>query len=41
MNFELEREVKVKIKMTPEEIKAKHGNNLKQEIEGKLYDVLS
>jgi structure-specific recognition protein 1 len=41
MNFELEREVKVKIKMTPEEIQAKYGNNLKQETEGKLYDVLS
>lgn len=41
MNFELEREVKVKIKMTPQEISAKYGANLRQETEGKLYDVLS
>ena len=27
--------------MTPEEIKSKYGDNLKPEIEGKLYDVLS
>lgn len=40
MNFELEREVKVKINLTPEEIKSKYGD-LKPEVEGKLYDVLS
>ena len=41
MNFELDREVKIKLNMTAEEIKAKHGDNLKSEVEGKLYDVLS
>jgi len=41
MNFELDREVKIKLNMTAEEIKAKHGDNLKPEVEGKLYDVLS
>lgn len=41
MNFELDREVKIKLNMTAEEIKAKHGENLKPEVEGKLYDVLS
>lgn len=41
MNFEIERETKVKINLTPEEIKAKYGDNLKPEVEGKLYDVLS
>lgn len=41
MNFELDREVKIKLNMTAEEIKTKHGDNLKPEVEGKLYDVLS
>ena len=41
MNFELEREVKLKVNLTPEEIKAKYGDNLKPDVEGKLYDVLS
>lgn len=41
MNFELEREVKLKVNLTPEEIKTKYGDNLKPEVEGKLYDVLS
>jgi structure-specific recognition protein 1 len=41
MNFELEREVKLKVNLTPEEIKEKYGDNLKPEVEGKLYDVLS
>ena len=41
MNFELDREVKVNINLTPEEIKTKYGDNIKSEIEGKLYDVLS
>lgn len=41
MNFELEREVKLKVNLTPEEIKSKYGDNLKPEVEGKLYDVLS
>ena len=41
MHFELERDVKLKVNLTPEEIKQKYGDNLKPEIEGKLYDVLS
>jgi len=41
MNFELEREVKLKINLTKEEIKSKYNETLKPEIEGKLYDVLS
>jgi structure-specific recognition protein 1 len=41
MQFELEREIKLKVNLTPEEIKQKYGDNLKPEIEGKLYDVLS
>jgi len=41
MNFELERDVKLKVNLTPDEIKSKYGENLKPEIEGKLYDVLS
>jgi len=41
INFELDREVKVKINMTAEEIKAKYGDNIKPDVEGKLYDVLS
>ena len=39
--FEVEREENVQIKLTPEEIKSKYQDNLKQEIVGKLYDVLS
>ena len=41
MNFELEREVKLKINLSKEEIKSKYNESLKPEIEGKLYDVLS
>jgi len=41
INFELERDVKVKINLTPEELKEKYGKNLTPEVEGKLYDVLS
>jgi len=41
INFELERDVKVKINLTPEELLEKYGKNLAPEIEGKLYDVLS
>ena len=36
MNFELEREVKLKVNLTPEEIKEKYGDNLKPEVEVKL-----
>jgi len=32
MNFELEREVKVKINLTKDELKAKYGDNLKEEV---------
>jgi len=41
MNFELDREVRVKINLTPELIKAKYGEKLQPDIEGKLCDVLS
>ncbi len=41
LNFELEREVRVKLNLTPEEIKKKYGDSLQPEIEGKLCDVLS
>ena len=41
MNFEVEREVRVKINLTPEQIEKKYGGALQPEIEGKLYDVLS
>lgn len=33
--------MKVKINLSEKEIKAKYGENLKQENEGNLYDVLS
>jgi len=41
MNFEVNREVKLKINLTPEELKSKYDDKLKQEHEGLLYDVLS
>lgn len=41
MNFDLEREQKLKLNLTPEELKTKYGGKLEQEIEGKLYDILS
>jgi len=41
MNFEIEREANVRVNLTPEEITAKYGNELKPEMEGKLYDILS
>ena len=41
MNFELEREVKLKINLSKEEIAKKYNETLKPDIEGKLYDVLS
>lgn len=41
MNLEVEKEVKVQIKMKEEEIQQKYGSKLEPEIEGKLYDVLS
>jgi len=41
MNFEIEREANVRINLTPEEISSKYGNELKPEMEGKLYDILS
>lgn len=41
LNFELDREVRVKLNLTPEEIKKKYGDSLQPDIEGKLCDVLS
>ena len=41
MNFEVERGVRVKINLTPEQIEKKYGQALTPEIEGQLYDVLS
>ena len=41
MNFEIEREANVRINLTPEEITSKYGSELKPEMEGKLYDILS
>ena len=41
MNFEIERESNVRINLTSEEITQKYGNELKPEMEGKLYDILS
>ena len=41
MNFEIEREANVRINLTPEQITQKYGTELKPEMEGKLYDILS
>jgi len=41
MNFEIEREASVRINLTPQEIAQKYGSELKPEMEGKLYDILS
>ena len=41
LNFEVERETTVKINLTPDEIEKKYNGNLKPQVEGKLYDVLS
>ena len=41
MNFEKERDASVRINLTPEEISKKYGDELKPEMEGKLYDVIS
>lgn len=41
LNLQLEREVRVKIKLSPEEMAARYGGGLLPEHEGKLYDVLS
>lgn len=41
LNFELDREVKVKINLPQETLKQKYGGALQPEIEGKLCDVLS
>ena len=41
MNFEMERDLNLRLNLTPEEISTKYGNELKPEMEGKLYDILS
>jgi structure-specific recognition protein 1 len=41
MNFEIEKEVRLKINLTPEEILSKYGDSLKSDMEGQLYDILS
>ena len=41
MNFEIEREANVRINLTPEQITQKYGTELKPEMEGKLYYILS
>lgn len=41
MHFELERQVKVKLNLTPEQISKKYDNKLQPEMEGTLYDVLT
>lgn len=41
MNFEIEREANVRINLNPEEITQKYGEELKPEMQGKLYDILS
>ena len=41
MNFEIEREANVRINLNPDEITAKYGEELKPEMQGKLYDILS
>ena len=39
--FKKDREETVKLNISPEEIKEKYGEQLSDELEGKLYDVLS
>jgi structure-specific recognition protein 1 len=41
MNFDVDRQAKVKLNLKEDEIKAKYGNGLQQENEGNLYEVLS
>lgn len=41
MQFDVDRQVKVKLNLKEDEIKSKYGNNLQQENEGNLYEVLS
>ena len=41
MNFEIDKEVKVKVNLPSEELKTKYDSKLQPEMEGKLYDVLS
>ena len=41
IQFKKDREEKLSINLSPEEIKEKYGDDLTQEIEGTLYDVLS
>jgi len=41
LNFECQREISVRINLTPEQIKQKYKDALQPEMEGKLFDVLS
>lgn len=41
MNLEQDREVNLRINLTPEDIAEKYGNKLQPEMEGKLFDILS
>ena len=41
MNFEIERDANIRINLNPEEITAKYGEELKPEMSGKLFDILS
>ena len=41
MNFESDKETKVKINMQADELASRFKDNLRSEMEGKLYDVLS
>lgn len=41
LNFECQREISVRINLTPEQIKSKYKDALQPEMEGKLFDVLS
>jgi hypothetical protein len=41
MQFDVDRQVKVKLNLKEDEIKSKYGDNLQQENEGNLYEVLS
>ena len=41
MQFEKDLKYKVKVNLTPEELKETYENRLTSEIEGPLYDVLS
>ena len=41
MQFDIDSETRVKLNLTPEQIKEKYGDNLESEVYGPLSDVLS